>query len=478
MGTALRLDYLNHEEGLKLIQHQAQEKGIQLSPTQAETIYHQTGGLPLDMVYTVSHVATCGFLPDPPPPGMTPTNKVLGSYCIAPLVSPFRGQAPHHLLMALSLFPRCVSLETVAHVALPRADLAMAKQGLARLYQCSLIMKQQDCFSMHSLTRHYSQEELQAHPILLQQMCDRRVTWYQKLLQPFAEQDWQEWHDYSDLEQDWENLRSVVEWCRSQDRYTDFQQFWQGLKGYTLVCGQWLERLSWLDWLIQRAAQMQDGPTLTDAMYHKSRTLAHMNETDQTGEALALGQRAWDLSKNCDWQLQFDVSIYLATLQIRMRQFPQARSWITQAEAVLEPLSDQTLAYRRRWIQILYCRAEIGLRTQALEPARRLYSQALEQSQQINWKMMASYIRGWLAAIAMEQQEWTQAEQLLEQVRSAAEQHHDLRSLAFCQRYLAMLETARQNLSAAYQWATLARNSFERLSMFEEANEMRLLLQS
>jgi LuxR family glucitol operon transcriptional activator len=62
-------------------------------------------------------------------------------------------------------------------------------------------------------------------------------------------------------------------------------------------------------------------------------------------------------------------------------------------------------------------------------------------------------------------------------VLQAAEKNHDKRSLAYCQRYFALLEKARNNPVATRYWETTAYKSFERLFMVNEAAEMRSLIQ-
>jgi tetratricopeptide (TPR) repeat protein len=474
-GTTLHLDCLNPTESQLLIQHQAHEKNIPLSELQSHHLHHKTGGLPLSIVYAIGQIAVHGLPPETIPKGFNQTNKDLAHYCFAESLQQFSGQPPQHLLRAVALFPRAATIEALAYIALQTTDLTTTQQGLSELYRRSLVEVQQGRYSLHSLTREYISTDLAETPNLLQELQNRWITWYLNLSKPFLDLDWQEWQDYTVLEQDWENLRAAVEWCRIQNRYADVKQFWQRLKGYTLFRGHWLERLDWLDWLLETADQRQDIPTKAEALYQKSRTLGHINQSDPDN-ALSLGQQAWDLSSTLDWTFQFDIAIYLATLQIRLQQIDRAQHWLNQAETLLQP-PIKTPDYTRRWIQTRYCRAELAWRTQNHDQAKQLYLEALTQAESIQWQLMITYIQGWMAALALDQKDFPEAERLLNQVLQAAEKNHDQRSLAYAQRYFALLEKARNNSVATRYWATTAYKSFERLFMVNEAAEMRSLLQ-
>jgi tetratricopeptide (TPR) repeat protein len=476
-GTVLRLDCLNPEDGSLLIQHQTHEKNIQLSELQARSLYQKTGGLPLSIVYTIGQIAVQGLPPENILANLNPSNSDLVHYCFETSFHQLQGQPAQQLLKAMSLFPQPAAIESLTYVALGTAKLTTTQQGLAELYRRSLVEIQQGRYTLHSLTREYITADLNAHPHHTQVLRSRWIIWYLNLAEPYLDLDWQEWQDYSTLEQDWENLRAAVEWCREQQRYEDFKQFWQRLKGFTLFCGYWLERLDWLDWLTEAAQQRHDEATAAEALYQKSRTLAHINQVDPTGDALSLGEQAWARSSAQDWQFRFDVAIYLATLWTRMQQFQQAHHWLNQSETLLQPPVEE-VPYIRRWIQTRYCRAELYWRTQNHAQAKQLYSDALAAAETINWQLMMSYIQGWMAALALEQGDLPEAERLLQRVLQAAEQNNDKRSLAYCQRYFALLEQARQNQPAVRQWAASAQTSFERLRMTNEAAEMRRLLQT
>jgi hypothetical protein len=150
-----------------------------------------------------------------------------------------------------------------------------------------------------------------------------------------------EWHDYEELETEWVNLRSVVEWCLNSDRYLDVKNFWQGLKGFTRTLGYWTERKIWLDWLLEKAREQQDWQMVAEAKFHFSQTLAHIDQTDVSGEAMKLAQQAWELKEHCSREWQFDSSLYITALYIR-QQNPNsqltAQQWLDEPIPVISKL--------------------------------------------------------------------------------------------------------------------------------------------
>lgn len=474
LGTVLPMSCLPLDDGLALIQHQAHIKAVQLNLPQAEKIYQKTGGLPLAITYMLGQAAVYGISPETALTHSAPHTADLTRYCFDELVQPLRNHLAHQLLMAIALFPCPTSIEALAQVAFGQTDVAIVQRGLAQLHQLSLIELNQQQYQIHSLTRQYSIGELNHHPVFAQQVRDRWVKWYLQFLQPYGAKNWRDWQAYEPLEQEWENLREAVEWCRATDRYEDFKQFWQQLQGYTQICGYWPERLSWMNWLTEAAELRQDHPTVANATYHISRTLSLFNQPEQTQTALGLSQQLWET--NQAQELRVDLAIHLAALHSQQQQYEQALTWLDQGQMLLQ--ETKTEAEQRQWVEIHYFQAEIYLKKQQYESAKRLYLQALQQAEAIGWQRIICYVKGWLAATAIAQGNLDEAENLLKGVFSLAERNHDKRCLTTCQRYFALLEKARGNRLATHYWAKSAQESFERLNMKQQAAEMNALLKT
>lgn len=474
IGTAISLNCLPLDDGLALIQHYAQEKDVLIDPAQAQHIYQQSGGLPLAIAYGMGQLAVRGLIPDVAL-ALIQSSSDFMHYCFAESVQQIQGQPAHLLLMALALFAQSASLAALQTVALVEPN--DAEVGLAALYKLSLVESRQGYYHLHSLTRSYVSTELGMHPNFEQDARNRLVAWYFNFLEPYGRRNWRDWQEFASLEQEWENLCSVMEWCKAQDRYDDFKQIWQQLKGYTQFYGHWHERLAWMDWLTEVATQRQDTAALADALYHTSRTLYLFNQPERTQRAIDLCQQAWQLVQTPNyWELQVDLTIHLAALCSQQQHLDEAMDYLNQGETLLQQWAKGNQTDLYQWIDIDYYRAEIYLQNQDTWQAKQLYAEALRKAEKVGWERAIVYIKGGLAAVAIAEGNLSEAEQLLNFVLLAATQHHDKRCLGFCQSHLALLEKERGNLSMAQQWAQSARDGFEHLKMKHNAIEMNSLL--
>ena len=64
--------------------------------------------------------------------------------------------------------------------------------------------------------------------------------------------------NYDHLEEDWNNILTVMQWCSEQaqgdqGRYTDVVALWNNVRDFTHIYGYWADRLRLLDWMIAAA---------------------------------------------------------------------------------------------------------------------------------------------------------------------------------------------------------------------------------
>lgn len=469
LGVPIHLECLPPDDSQHLIQHQIQEQRVQLNPEQFQALYQRTGGLPIAIIYTIGQMSVYGLPLNAVPAGLTTGDGA--HYCFGELVQPLRGQPAYRLLMALALFTKSASIEAIAQVALAGANPI---GGLAQLYKLRLVIQQDGWYNLnHSLTREYVLAELNAHPEFEREVRERWINWYLRFSELHAGQDWKEWHDqYEHLEQEWENLRSVIEWCIQQYRYEDFRKFWQYIKGFTHLFGYWNERLIWMEWLISSAEQRQDQPTLAEALYHRSWTLILMGKPEQLSEAGKVLAQAWKLRQYQDLIFQLDLAITAAVVHIRQQQLVEARDWLNESKNLLDHGQIEQAKHQRYLIRIDYYEAESWFKTGDYEKAKTLYNQALELSKIAQWKQVEVYALNWLADIAIEQGNLDEAERLLNLSHPIALDRLDRRSIAFNKCSWAKLQKLRGNTTESQRWATEAKDWFERLGMLSEVKQM------
>ncbi|MBO3461185.1 NB-ARC domain-containing protein [Aetokthonos hydrillicola Thurmond2011] len=471
----IRLGCLPREHGLRLIEHEVKEKGINLSAKEQERLFDGVSGIPGAIIYAVGQMAGGYLLEDVLAQIREPEGDV-ARFCFAGSVIPLRGTPPHHLLMALSLGVQPVTRETAASVAFEQADPAITSQGLAKLQQLSLVYQHQGRYSLLECTREYAAAELAFDRELAQKLQQRWVNWYIRFSEAYGGTNWREWSlGYGYLEAEWENLRAVLEWCISQARYSDVRTIWQHIKGYIHIRGYWDERLDWSAWLIEAAKQAGDWVFVVEVMSDRATTLIRMRQNNQLQEAEALLQEAWNLRENQTITMQLELATNMVILYINQQQCEQAQEWLQEEEKLLEQANLPELQKKAQLVHILYYRGQISFKAGDYLEAQNLFQQALVTAQEAEWQRAAIGIQNWLADVALQLGNLVEARRLLELSFPIAERHKDKHSIAYHKASFAKLEKLSLNLTQAKRWAKEAAEGFESLRMATEATEMRTL---
>ncbi len=401
----------------------------------------------------------------------------IARFCFTTSINPLRNSPPYSLLIALTLFIASVSKETLANVAFEKPDPIVISQGLVKLQQLSLIYRSSERYSLAALTREYAWAELYTNPQFAQELRQRWVNWYLKFSESFENEDWKEWHlSYEYLEVEWENLQAVLEWCISENRYSDVKTLWSRIKGYVHIRGYWDERLAWSAWLIESAKQAGDWVTALEAMCDRAWTLVRMRSVDQLQEAQVLLQEAWDLRQHQTLSFQLELAANMVILHVHLSQLQQAQEWLTLKQQLLEQANLEKAAYQEQQVQNLYYQGQIFYREGHYQQAQITFEQASIEAQQIGWQKATAAINNWLADIAMLNGDLSACRKLLEFSLPMAQRHKDKRIIAFHKATFAKLEKACGNGFLAHRLAKEAAESFDSLKMSAEAQEMYALL--
>ena len=472
----IRLNSLPKEHGLRLIQHEAKEKGVELTKEESQQLYEAVSGVPAAMIYAIGQMAAGYLLADVLVLIKHPQGDI-ARFCFTTSVDPLRNSPPHYLLMGLTLFVQPVTRETIGGVIFENPDPIAISQSLVKLQQLSLIYQQQGRYSTSALTREYAWAELAANAEFEQQLRQRWLDWYLKFSESFGDKDWKEWHlSYEYLEGEWENLQAVLEWCISHARYSEVKTLWQRIKGYIHVRGYWDERLEWGAWLIEAAKQAGDWKTALEAMCDRAWTLVRMRSVEQLQEAQVLLQEAWDLRQHQTVSFQLELAANMVILHVHLSQLQQAQKWIEVKKRLLEKAKLSKSEYTVQQVQILYYQGQIFYREGDYQQAQTTFEQALSKAQQIEWQKATAAIQNWLADIALLNGDLALARQLLEFSLPMAQRNKDKRIIAFHKATFAKLEKTCGNGFIAHRLAKEAAESFESLKMSAEAQEMYALL--
>ncbi|MEM6404075.1 MAG: NB-ARC domain-containing protein, partial [Cyanobacteria bacterium P01_D01_bin.116] len=154
----IRLNCLPLEHGLRLIQHEAKEKGIELTNLESHELYKALSGVPAGIIYAIGQMSA-GYLFEDVLLLIKHPEGDIARFCFTASINPLRDSPPHYLLMALTLFVKPVSRETLASVAFEKPDPIVISPGLVKLQQLSLIYQQQGRYCLAALTREYAWAE-------------------------------------------------------------------------------------------------------------------------------------------------------------------------------------------------------------------------------------------------------------------------------------------------------------------------------
>src|SRR6478672_101718 len=446
---AIRLEPLPSTESFSLIEQQAQSKRVVLGPADVQTLHHYTSGVPAAVVYAVGQLAA-GYPVQHLPSRLTLAVGDYAHFYFQSSMSLLQGTLPHYLLMALALSPGSASLEAIAHIA-GSDNLTQSVEGLAQLQQLSLVHQQSGRYSILALTREYALAELTTHPNFEQAARNRWINWFLSYVQQHGGKDGKEWQEYPLLDQEWDNLQAVIEWCIASDRYDEMRQLWQQVNSYTHKQGYhqnrlnvWNTRLDWADWLIQAAEQRQDWFTALEVMLDQGWTLTLLAQPRHLEQAHTLYQKAWELRHHQSLSFQAELAINIAVLRIQERQLPEATQWLQRSQQLLNG-AEAEIAMPRSQIQIWYYQGEVAYKTENYDQARSLFQQVLAQAEGLEWQRAQFLAKDWLADIAIQQQDFSAAQHLLEEGLQVATANQDACRVAFCERSLARLEKARGN---------------------------------
>lgn len=478
-SCSIALTHLQPQPGAELIEDLAKKFQRSLLPKQITSIYNRTGGSPLAITYQIAQIVTTGVPDDLITMVVDNTPDDLLKFCFADLVKSLSQTPVYQCLLIPALFSQFASTQAIAYINQTTEEITYSHlQHLTNLYL--LFPQKREQYSLHSLTQEYLQLELKQQPDYEVQIRDRQVQWYRQLVQSYSYLSADEWHNYEELQIEWVNLRSVVQWCIGFNRYLDVKNFWQGLKGFTRTLGYWRERQFWLDWLLDTAILKQDWQMVAEAKFHQSQTLAHIDETDTNGKAMKLAQEAWDLQEYCsvDWQL--DLSLYITALYIRQQKansWEIAQTWLNDSQNLFQTVPDTIPAYSEKKCQLSYYQGEIYTQSQQFETALDTYQTALKIAEVTNYQRGIAYVRARISVILIHQNKPVQAQQELLSLLKLTEQYQDRRARTFCYQYLAIVAKQLEDLKGAKDYAILAREGFNNLGMEAAAAEMDKFLQ-
>ncbi|MEO6891696.1 MAG: NB-ARC domain-containing protein [Ktedonobacteraceae bacterium] len=362
-------------------------------------------------------------------------------------------------------------------------------QAIARLVDLSLIRvrekpgSQERRYTIHPLTRAFIRAQIdEDHTGWEQKARERWVAWYLAFTRRYGGLDGQDWaQQYELIEEEWENIRAVMEWCELRKQYQELKAFWQNetLLNMTSIYGyHWKERINWLRRLQHAAQAHGDESEQTKALTEQGFTLTQMGRVEEAQRVL---EDAWTLHPSAEPEVQITLAENLAQLFIRRGRTKEAEDFLMKAKSWLEHdaphLSD--LERFHHSITITYYHGVIAIEKGKREQAEQHFMEMRTAAHIIGWQRAELYAQEFLADIAKAQGKFAEAQERLEEGLMIAEQNKERRRAAYYRRSLAFLVYQRgrrgrkeQAIEQTITWAQEAREGFIRLGMQPEVTRL------
>lgn len=263
----IRLKGMRYPDGMALIAQECKGKGVVL--TQEETkefkgqgvvltedgaarLYDRTGGIPLAIVWSVGQMGL-GYNAETVLRRLGAARGDISGFCFEETVRKIRGSAKdkdaYRLVIALSLFAHDASRGALGYVTGLDEDIVSRDEGLAKLEILSLVNRQANRFSLLPLTRTYLLEEAKKRPRLIQDIFERMLEYYKKLVTPSEYVGVPYWEGLfvvdkdQNLDQEWDNLTGLIQWALDKDRKKAALDLFLPVVHVLEVWGSWDERV-------------------------------------------------------------------------------------------------------------------------------------------------------------------------------------------------------------------------------------------
>jgi NB-ARC domain len=478
VAVPIYLHSLDETTARELVRMESESHNLEMSEEHVQTLLHRTGGLPLAIIRTIARMAWRGSNVATELQHLDDPNNEIYDFCFGKTIALIQPGDAFRLFMSLAIFAADASREALGFVSGFGDDALTRDEGLSDLEVLSLCQKNRDCFGIEPLTRTQALQELHAHPDFEAEARERWVKWYLNFTVRYGGRDGLEMHlRYDYLEDDWNNVLAVLNWCINQGRYADLLALWNNVRDFTHIYGFWADRLSLLDWLVVEANNRLDYSTVVQAMYDRAFTLTLTGPTTRLEEADALLQRCWTLRQYAPLALQARVAALTASLYIKYEKYPEAHQWLDTGEDLLRMSELEPIELARERTSLLYDRGENWLLMGEYGKAQETFEEMLEQGTISGWQRSIAYAQNWLAYTAVFQKNSEVSRQYVEHGWPVASRIKEKRLTAYYKRTFAFYYREIANRSEALKWAEDAFDTFERLGMPPDTREMQAFIE-
>jgi tetratricopeptide (TPR) repeat protein len=481
------IESLNKSESFDLLDSQAKIKKISnINNAWKKDVYNRFGGIPIALIYAIGKRAAGYGFADIIDSKRMLTND-LGEFCFKSSVELIRGTDAYQLFMATPFFSATFCRDALIKVA-KLIDGQNLIDAFAKLQQLSLITEEKKGrYSILSITREYVILELatDANKEFRQEARERWFSWYLDFTKLYGGQDWEGWRaKYDRLEEEWENIQSVLHWYAEKSKWNKVLQLWENIDNYADLSGYWQDRRYW--WAL---LGKNDGSAITrvKASSEKGFILTLMGNYEDAEEYL---NKAWDIHKEIDTVFQSTVANHLSILAKCRKDYCQAHKWLDIEAELLSECPPETKKKPRYEVRNLYYRAEIHYLEGRKDLAKLEFEQVIQFSRTIGWQRFKNYAKNSLAEIYIAQGDLDAAEIMIKAGLSSAVQAREKRRVAlyhasYARLYYQKAQEVKKGelqeeftpcIEMAREYSTKAIEVFSKEFMADEINEINILI--
>lgn len=381
-------------------------------------------------------------------------------------------EAARRVLLAMPLFQGSASeaaLATTSDVRQP-----MFQQAVERLTNLALLdairtdLHQPVRYSVHPLVRAFATAKLHETSEFEPPARERWVRWYIRLATAVSYC----WDDAArlnllDLEQ--ATVHAVLNWCREHARHNDVVAMAKGVGYYYLVRGLWDMDLPCNLMHAEAARHLGDRAEEAQALSYHVHMLCRQGNGAGAAIHLAHLLELADAARFTG-NIVFDIHHAVALHAAMHGDYAAAQQAWEQSLECGNEFTPNIAVVNRQWLaDCLYTRGNI-------EGARVLLDETLADAQRLKMVRSQLFCRIRLAAIAVDNADYSAASALLADCEKLARETRDTEHFGATRLVTAQLYAARGDSRSARRAATDAIDQFQRLGLWRELEQARVQL--
>ncbi len=472
------LGRLDVEDSLEIIQRQIDllkqdRPEFNLNEEEKYQLQEAADGIPLVIEYSIGLLAE-GYRLQDVLNILKRSEGALADFLFQEAVKQLQDHISYKLLMAMSILCKPFRRDAIVSIAglegIPDLDIS---DGFVQLCRLSLIrLEPNEIYSISSLTHNYAHAQLQQNKNFEAEAIERWVKYYIELAENNGRKDLFDWErgNWSErfdvLEEQWENLEAVIEFCSRQGRYDEFKSLWVSLNNYTELYGKWAAHFRWLEVLTEQAENNLDEKTTVFAKSAITRVYIREGSSEKLNQAEQLIEETRNLESFAELPIKVELYENQIMLHIERKEYEEADLELQKLELFLQSANfnddDERIRYK---LPFKYRKAQVLAATNQRDKAKVMFRETIEDAKRIRWVLAIIGPQNRLADLLIEDNELEDAKKLLDITLAATQRNKYYRRTAYCHFSLGRLHHMRNEKRQAKENCEEALKIFKRLDM-------------